>query len=342
MQWFPWPTQLSAGSEAETYAALSSQQRFEALALDVAAQVAHAYWTLWFIQKNQIVQRDQRTILMSFSEQVRARLESGSSGLADLAQVDLTVSRISDVIAGLQEDERAAKAELIRVIGAEAQTPTPIEPEEDPPRAWLPASSKAELKAAAIEHPRVRAQASLSEAANERARQAKGKRAPSLGVGLNWISTGPALDPSTPGSGKDAVVGLVGLSIPAWGSGYKAAVQEARGQAAAYHARERAERDRAVAELEQALANLRDAVRRVRLYETTLVPQAETTYGSTLDGYQSGRSSLADVLLAEKAFLELQLGLFRAHADHGVVWAELERIVGRTVPMQNPEDGNAP
>ena len=342
MQWFPWPTRLSAGSEAATYAALATQQRFEALALDVAAQVARAYWTLWFIQKNQIVQGDQRELLVSFSQQVRARLESGSVGLADLAQIDLTVSRIRDVIAGLQEDERAATAELIRVIGAEHNTPTPIRPEEDPPRASLPVSSEADLREAAVERPRVRAMGFLSDAADERARKAKGARAPSLGLGLDWIVTGPGLDPAAPDSGKDAVIGIVALSIPAWGSGYKAAVEQARAEAAMHRARERSERDRAVAELEQALAQLRDAVRRVRLYQTTLVLQAKTTYSSTLDGYQSGRSSLADVLLAEKDLLELQLGLFEAHADHGVALGELERVVGQAVPTQEPDDWNSP
>ena len=113
--------------------------------------MARAYWKLWFIQKNKLVQRDQREILVSFSKQVRARLESGGTGLSDLAQVDLSISRISDVIAGLDEAERAATAELVRVIGADDGTATPIRPELDPPPALLPAPGESELKAAASE-----------------------------------------------------------------------------------------------------------------------------------------------------------------------------------------------
>jgi cobalt-zinc-cadmium efflux system outer membrane protein len=252
--------------------------------------------------------------------------------------VDLSISRISDVIAGLREAERSAAAELVRVIGAEDETATPIQPEQDPPPALLPASPETELMEAAITHPRVQAMASLSEAAYQRERQAKGERAPSIGIGLDWIVTGPALDPTTPGSGQDAVTGVVALSVPVWANAYKAAQQQARAEGAMYRAHERSARDRAVAELRQVLADLRDAVRRVRLYETTLVPQAETAYVSTLDGYQSGRASLAEVLIAEKALLELQLGLFEAHASYGVVWAELERVVGQPVPARQSED----
>ena len=342
MQWFPWPSRLTAGVDAASYAALSSQQRFEAHALDVAAEVARAYWKLWFIQKNKLVQRDQREILGSFSKQVRARLEAGGTGLSDLAQVDLSISRISDVIAGLDEAERGAAAELVRVIGAADGTPTPVEPELDPPPALLPQPSESELRTAAIEHPRVASMASMSESADERARAVKGERAPSFGFGLDWIVTGDAPDPTTPDSGKDAVVGVVALKVPVSGGAYRAAQNEARAESAMYRARERAARDRAVADLEQTLANLRDAVRRVRLYESTLVPQAETTYSSTLDGYQSGRSSLAEVLIAEKNLLELALGLFEAHAAYGMVWAELERVVGQPVPTRTSEDDIAP
>ena len=342
MQWFPWPSRLTAGGEAASYAALSSQQRFEAHALDVAAQVARAYWSLWFIQKNRVVQRDQREILVSLSRQVRARLESGGTGLSDLAQVDLSISRVSDVIAGLDEAERGAVAELVRVIGAADGTPTPIRPEFDPPPALLPEPDERDLKEAAMVHPRVDAMASMSRSANERARAAKGERGPSIGLGLDWIITGDAPDPNLPDSGKDAVIGVVAVKVPVSGPAYRAAEQQARAEGAMYRARERAARDRAVAELKQSLANLRDAVRRVRLYQTTLVPQAKTTYSSTLDGYQSGRSSLAEVLIAEKDLLELALGLFEAHAKYAVVWAELERVVGQAVSTRPAEDDIAP
>lgn len=342
MQWFPWPSRLNAGRDAAAHAAVSAQKNFEAFALDVAARVAQAYWKLWFIQKNQVVQQAQREVLMSLSQQVRARLESGRTGLSDLAQVDLSISRISDVIAGLAEAERSAAAELVRVIGAQDGSPTPIVPEHDPPLALLPGADEGELKNAAISHPRVGAMASMWEAADERARAAKGERGPSIGLGLDWIITGEAVDPSIPDSGKDAVVGVVAIKVPVSGGAYKAAQQQARAEVAMYRARERAARDRAVAELVQALANLRDAVRRVQLYQTTLVPQAETTYSSTLDGYQSGRSSLAEVLIAEKDLLELALGLFQAHASYGVSWAELERVVGQPVTAQPSEDDITP
>lgn len=338
MQWFPWPSRLTASADAAGYAALSAQQRFEAHALDLAAEVARAYWRLWRIQKAKRVERDQREILRSFSAQVRARLEAGRAGLSDLAHVDLAISRIADTIATLDEAERSAAAELVRVIGAPDGTDTPIRPELDPPHARLPVLDDGTLKERAVEHPRVKSMASMSESAQERARAVKGERAPSFGLGLDWIVTGEAPNPGIPDSGKDAVVGMVSVKVPVSGGAYRAARREALARSAAFRAREQAARDRAIAEVEQTLADLRNAVRRVKLYESTLLPQAETTYRSTLDGYRSGRSSIAEVLLAERDLLELALGLFDAHADYGTVWAELERVVGQSLAAQTPDE----
>lgn len=332
MQWFPWPSRLTAGGKAEALRARSAQRRFEAHALEIAAQVSRAYWRLWLVHRTREVQRDQQVILTQLSEQVRARVEASMADLADLAQVNLSVSRIEDVLAGLDEAERSASAELVRAVGARAGTPTPVA--KDPPDVALPRTSAADLRTIAIAHPRVEAMSLVSDASGQDLRRARADRFPSIGLGVDWIITGDAADPSTPDSGKDPVIAMVALKVPLWGRAYGAAEREARAQGRAAAARRLAERDRAVAGLETALADIRDQARRVRLYETTLVPLAETTYGSVQSSYQAGRSSVAEVLWAERDLLELQLGLFQAQTDYAVAWAELERVVGQPIEAQ--------
>jgi len=332
VQWFPWPTKLTAGGKAEALRARSAQRRFEANALDIAAQVSRAYWRLWLVHRTREVEHDQKVILTQLSEQIRVRVETSTADFADLAQVNLGVSRIEDVLAGLDEAERAASAELVRVVGAPDGTPTPVA--EAPPGVVLPRASSTDLKAIAVTRPRVEAMSLLSDASDQDFRRARADRLPSFGLGVDWIITGDAEDPSIADSGKDPVIAMVAVKIPLWGRAYAAAEREARAHGRAAAARRLAERDRAVAEVERALADVRDRARRVRLYESTLVPQAETTYGSVRNSYQAGRSSVAEVLWAERDLLELQLGLFRAQSDFAVAWAELERVVGQPIEAQ--------
>ena len=63
-----------------------------------------------------------------------------------------------------------------------------------------------------------------------------------------------------------------------------------------------------------------------------------------LDATSARKALERQVLLGgalDTALLELQLGLFEAHASYGVVWAELERVVGQPVPARPSEDDMA-
>jgi outer membrane protein TolC len=157
------------------------------------------------------------------------------------------------------------------------------------------------------------------------------QRAPSLVAGLDWIVVGDA--PVSDG-GKDAVVVTAGLSLPLWGPSYRDSMNAARAEAAAHEADGAAARHAANAALEAALSSVRDAQRRIDLYRNTLIPQAETTFQSVLGGYQSGRSTVAAALLAQRDLLELQLDLARSRARHARAWAVLESVVGRSVASE--------
>lgn len=335
MQWFPWPTKLTAGAEAAAREAEAAQRRFEAHALEVAAEVARAYWRLWAVQRVREVERDQVVILTSLSAQVRARVEVGGAELANLAQVDLAVSRARDRLAGLDEAERMAAAELVRAVGAPMDTPTPVS--ADVPPAFEPAQAPAALAAEAADHPRVLAMLSMSEASEERVREARADRFPRFGVGVDWIITADsAAAMRPPDSGKDAVIVTGSLSVPLWQPSYGAKEDESRARASVFRARALDARNRVMAEVQTYAARVRDDARRATLYQTTLVPQAQGAFESVVSSYVVGRSSTAELLLAVKDLLELQRGLFEVQAQLAVDVAELERAVGR--PLQPRED----
>lgn len=327
---FPWPTKLTAGADAASIAARSKQRRFEARALAISRGVAVVYWQLWLVERTREVQRDQLEVLRSLSEATRIRVEVSSAILADLNQVDLAVSRIEDILSGLDERERALSAQLLAAIGSPSGRPTPINPVQAP-AGGVPTGSRAELIDAATSHPQVEALELMSESSLSRVRHARADRAPSFMVGLDWIETGEALDPNMAGSGTDPVIVMLGLRLPVWTYAYRGAEEEARSESEAFHADAIDASNQAEAALEQALSAIRDADRRISLYGDTMIPQAEAAYLSVVGAYQTGRSTVAATLIAQRELLELQLGLVRAQAEHAIAWARLEQVVGREV-----------
>lgn len=328
MQSFPWPTALSAGADAASAKARAAQRRFDAEALEVKRAIADAYWRLWFIHEVHRLTKEHDIVLETLAGTVRSRVRTGEASLADLNQVELGIARHHDHHGAHREAARVAGAELRRAIGDTSSrraldvTGTPFE--------GLPTEGDRTLRQEARQHPRIEAAELMASSSESQVRAEAADRAPSLLAGLDWIVVGKAPAPLQK-SGQDAVAVTAGLSVPIWGPNYRDSMGAARAEGAAH----RADRDAAVnaadADLETALSAVRDAQRRIDLYRDTLIPQAETTFQSVLGGYQSGRSTVASALLAQRDLLELQLELAKSRARHARAWAALEAVVGRNV-----------
>ncbi len=328
-QAFPWPTKLSAGADASSAMARAAERRFDAESLALRRQVATAYYALWRVRRTRALLGEQREVLRGLSDSARGRVETGGASLADMAQAELGLARLEDRIDGLSEDARAAAARLLAVVGAPTGTAAPTG--DAAPPSGLPAQDEATLLRVAYDNPRIVAFDRVADASDAAARREAADRWPSFMLGVDWIETGPAAMPNVPDSGKDALIAMASVRLPLWWGSYTDAVGAAHAEGAAARADGAASRFAARQELEDALSAVRDAERRIRLYEGTLLPQAQTVYGSVLGGYQAGRSTIAATLLAERDVLELDVSLAKARADHATAWARLEQVVGREV-----------
>lgn len=328
-QTFPWPTRLTASADAASATARASESQFDALALRIRFQVVSSYYQLWLVRELRKIHTEHLDVVRSLSETILARLETGSASLAEQQQVDLSAARLEDLLAGLDQDEAAALAQLRAVIGEREVRALPTAPAVLEAR--LPAESEESLASAATQHPFLEVYDYQAIAHEQTARALSAEGLPSFSLGADWIITDPALAAGVADSGKDALIVGGGISLPLWQGSYRDGAEAARADAAASRAERLSQEDRALAELRTALSEVRDAVRRERLYHTTLIPQAESAYASVLGSYVAGRGTVAQALLSQRDLLELREGLARAHADYAIAWARLEQVVGRSV-----------
>jgi cobalt-zinc-cadmium efflux system outer membrane protein len=323
----PWPTRLTRAADAQSARALAAQRRFEAQALELRMRVASAYWRLWSIRARREVDREQVALLDTLAEAVRARLSIGQATLADLAPIELGRARLDDALQGLDEDERAAEAALRAALGAPRGAPVPTAPTVPPPA--LPHEPPEALAAAVATHPYLASFALLAEASEADAAAIGGDRLPRLRFGVEG-----RFDMQEAQIPMEGVVASVGVSIPLWQDAYEDRQRAARAEGEAQRADAEAALDAAEAELEATLATLRDSHRRVRLYETTLVPQAQTAYESVVGRLVAGQGELGAALSSQRDLLELRAMAIAARAQHGEAWARLERVVGRPVRIE--------
>jgi outer membrane protein TolC len=239
----------------------------------------------------------------------------GNADLSELGQINLRLERLRDHRGTHHLEQRAASARLAAVIGAPRGTPTPVV--DTPPEVALPAAEEEALLAAALDHPRIAAYDHMAAASEERADAEAAAGLPMLSLGADYMDAEAILS--------------IGMTLPIWFGVYSDAADSARAEAAGQRAGRESAEQMTAAELADALAAVADTHRRIVLHERTLMPQAETVLGGTLGSYQTGRGSIADVLLAVRELLDIQLERERILAAHATAWAELEHVVGRTI-----------
>jgi len=334
-QSFPWPTRLIEGANAASAKAKAEGKRFDALAISIAAAVEEKYWILWKLKRIKKVHEDHLSILMSLSKTAGAQLMTGKIALADHQQIDLTAARVEDLILSLDESIIKAGTNLKKVMGAPQSMHVKIESEPDFSQNII---NKESLEASVRSHPYIYSFEALAQASKAEAKKEKASRYPGFSLGVDWIETGETSIQGVPDSGKDAIIVGGGISVPLWQHNYKESEEARYSEMRSYRAEGKAAEDKAIAQFYIVLSDIRNATRKIKLYERTLIPKAQSIFESVLGSYISGRGTVTTILLAQSDLLDLKIQLIIAQADYSSSWAALENVVGHEIVT--PDSGN--
>lgn len=318
-QEIPWPGRLDANVAAATATAAAQENRVGAMASDVTTMVTDAYWPLWRLRQIRALQREHLTVVRGLSQAVSGRLSLGSATLADQQQVDLEAAKLEDELATLAEEERVLVARLAAAVGGESSTGRGDLGTLDEPILREVGVSRESLAAAVAAHPRLEVYR-LEAAANEEAARAEATEGmPHFMVDSKWLFDEASL----------TVGGSV--SLPIWRSSYEDAADAMMAEAVARRFARQARYDQSMADLDEALSQIRDSARRARWVVEVLIPQADAAYSSLLVAYASGRGEVAQLLMTQRDLLDLRILGLRAKVDHEMAWAKLENLVGAPV-----------
>jgi outer membrane protein TolC len=332
-QMIPWPTKPGVAAEIAAARADAQRSRFNAAMLAVRRRVADAYWRRWQLAQQQYWVEQQLVLVESIEIAARAAVEVGRSPQSDLNQLSLEITRLRDDIEQLRSARNAARARFVETLGLGEVADVPVNPDQEP-QAAAPEADVEQLVGWAKAHPQLDAIQKAMRAEQRAAERARLDRYPDFSVGVDYIETGEAMNPDVEDSGKDPIIAMVGIKIPLFFERYAAQVEASQARGEARAADLEAARNRAAADVRALLAELDDSARRIRLYQSTLIPQADATYDSVVGRYEVGQTTIASVLLAQRELLRLRLQMAQARAEHARSWAKLEQIVGRPVPAR--------
>lgn len=330
-QRFPWFGKLDLEEQAAVLDAVVAQGRVETLKLKLVTATRELYRDLLYEDSEVVLIRQERETLERYEELARSRYGTGV-GLAQeivklQAEIALTEAR------RLQREQ--IRAHLIVAINTLRDLPGSTQIQRGPGETIFEGPLDIDVlrsRSVAL-RPEVGAANAEIDAAGMRVELAGQKSRPDLTFGLTygWVDrrddAAGRLNP--PEGNGDDILGLsFRTSIPVWRGALNAGTEET------------IERQMASSEMKRVVlgeieGGLGDALRRIpllreqlKLFEKTLLVQAEESLRLAEVAYASGTVGALDLLDAEKTLFGIRRGAERTRADLMIALAGLEGVIG--------------
>jgi len=326
MQTFPWFGKIEARTDAAASTAKAAQQRYEDAKLKLFFEVKDAYYEYVYLAGAIKIAQDNLELIKHFEQVARTKYVAAALGHPDVIRAQVELAKLDDHLKTLEDLRTPIVARLNASLNRQSLEMLPWPQQQKFTAAGV--SREKVISLLKQQNPELKALDFEIEAAKYRLDLAKKKFWPDVGVGLGWVDTGSAMNPSTPDSGKDPVIMMFTMNVPIWRESYKAAELQAKADERRISQQKTQTENTIISNAERAMYNVDDSDRKVKLYGDVLVPKAEELLGASETAYLAGTLDFLSLINAQQKLLEFQLRYERAVADNRQGLARLEMLVG--------------
>ncbi|MCH9021574.1 MAG: TolC family protein [Planctomycetes bacterium] len=328
-QKFPWFDKLQLRGETAQAAAQAARYAYEAAKLKLFYQVKRGYYEYYYLAKAVEITRENLKFLQAMEETARAKYSSGTIGQFALLRFQVEIGKLEDRLVSLQEMRKPISQELRSAINL----PDPkLLPWPDQVEFLQVELRDEELWEKVLQGPDLSQLAALIEKADRQVELSQKNYYPDITAGLDVIKTDRAMM-SVADSGKDPVVFSLGLNLPLiQADKYRAAEREARLRRLAAKKQKNQRKNELKARLERIVYDVRNAQRKIDLYQKGLIPKAKQSFQVTQQAFAADRADFLDVIDAIRTLLDFQLTHERAIVDYAVGVANLEMLAPEQIP----------
>lgn len=319
-QRLPWFGRLDARAEAAGAEAEAIHYAFQARQLMLARMVGTVFFDYAYTGKATELTTQNIALLERLEPQVEERARTGGN-LNGLLRIQVEIGKLRDQLASLQQKRLQLSARLAALLALPGGEVLPW-PEWTPARTGDAAPSDAGGDAAGVlatidaKNPELLMLERKIASARARVELARLETRPDFTLGVTYIEVGnPVVNPTTPDAGRDPWGVTLAVNLPIWNKRTSAARREASATKRAAENELEDRRNQLRADALVALSALRDARRRMRLYEKDLLPLARQAVENTLTGYQGNSATLLELIDSERSQLGLELEHWRARTD---------------------------
>lgn len=323
-QAIPYPGKLALRAEEASLKAGQAAVAVDVLELDLVERLGLLYADLLLIRRQRALIHDFQRQLIDFEGIADIRYRVGEGMQQAILKAQLERNALSNRLISLDRREWTILERMSNLVNRPVvlretlRRPSPIQ--------GIPVES--EFRAMAFrQRPELTANDLSQQAAAVALELATKERLPDFGVSMSYFDIrNSSVPPSA--DGRDAVALGVSIKIPLQRDRIRAREEEARVRSLQVQAQREALESSIRTTVDDLVYRLDRTKQQIALFETALIPQAESTLEATVTTYSTGRSGFLDLLDAQRMLFELKWGYEEATADLDKVEASLQRALG--------------
>ncbi len=324
-QRLPFPGKRGLRKEVASKDAEAIEQGYHETVNRVVHDLKTAYFDLGLtLEMIKLVEKNKQT-LEHFLRMAEARYQVGESNQADVLKAQTQVSRMLDRLLGLEREQPAFEAELIRALGrnTRGEIPAPVFLQIHE----TPLLLEALQQEAWAQRPQLLALQSLIARNEKSADLARKAYYPDFDVRVSYGQRDNTLGSMR----RDDMVSMtVAVNLPVWRSNkIEPRIMESQAMLDQAISLYQAQRNDIAAKLRQQIAMAEQSLKSVKLYQTAILPQAKLTVESALAAYQVNRVDFLTVLDNQMTVFDYETNLITAIANYNKALAEIDFLIGK-------------
>lgn len=318
------PAKLKTMSKMAGSDALMAKANYQDKQVEAYTNAKTAYYDLLYAEKALEIGKENQQLMGQLVQIAQVNYSTGMVSLQDTLRAQTEFSKMTTDLFNMASMEAVAKAKLNTAMGRSADTPLEVKEEfaAPPPDFNLAAFSglAAESKPSIIGMQR---QVDMAKSGVELAKQQK--KLPDYEVTLAYKDrrqTGMESQPST------WQIGVMAM-LPIWQDKNNAEIKAANANLSAVQASLTNMQNMTALDIQMALTETQAAWRKIDLYKSTIIPEAEQTYQAGVIGYTNGKVDFMAVLDSLNALRNAKLDSYKAQIDYEKAAINLEKAVGQ-------------
>ncbi len=325
-QLVPWFNKLSLLRKIGDHDVAIAGAKLASVELDITRQVKTAYIEYAFLGRSQQTMTDSLELLRYLEGVTRSRYAGGKTTFFDVLKIQIEMSKTQEKSDSLADRATPLRVHINNMLGTEQERDRQIP--VDLPEVTL-------LKDEDSIHSLALQNAPLLQSARQAIAKARSAKElaetafyPDVNFSIKTILTGAAEFGDPPDSGKDPIIAGLNVNLPIFYARRQAGVAARVAGIEMAQANQQQQLRLLTSRIEQELFAYREAERKLLMYRDDLLPKVKQQLEVAVNGFQNGKTTILELIDAEKNLLDFSLSKDRALADRALAIARLESQVG--------------